>query len=655
MPPHNASTMVTYVAKQHPGFHCTLSETSLVTAGLLRRATRYWGGSGGRGEGSAASGSPPQEATAYAGAEGRGVASTSGDGKRGDPGRTDIAQFLWPPPLGHSPERGGRRPPPTDEPHRRRPAGRGAWRNGGGGGRGISFTRAVLRTATEQGRARPPARPPARRAWAPPAAARRAGPVARAWAVGSAPAGTESDPTARDAPGRREGKERKGDGGGRGCFICCCACKLCSALHNTTAPLLILRSQGRKERKANPAMDGDATAKCSAGEENDRIKYAASSMRGFRYEMEDALTAVLDLDGCSSTSFFGVYDGHGGADVALYCSRQFHIELIKEPDYRKNLHTALEHVYFRIDEKLKRSDEWKREPAHSPGNSTLKKLLKAALCAVKDRYVPPQHEGTTACVALIRGNQIFVANVGDSRCVLSRNGQANDLSIDHKPDLQHERERIERAGGQVTRDGNPQRDISGRIVRVDVGIHRVGGILAISRAIGDFQFKRNKTLSPAQQIVTCCPDIHTVDITDDAEFLIIASDGIWEAKASQEAVDFVRQRLQSGETDLSVICERLLDSCLGRRMSDNMSVILVQFKASARIRSSPGANPTATAEARADEIKVNIELGGQSSNTNANEEGGQSSNPNANEDDDGSVNGCVGCFSRMDLFDAGEE
>ncbi|KAI4994482.1 hypothetical protein ZWY2020_034123 [Hordeum vulgare] len=402
-------------------------------------------------------------------------------------------------------------------------------------------------------------------------------------------------------------------------------------------------------------MDGDATAKCSAGEENDRIKYAASSMRGFRYEMEDALTAVLDLDGCSSTSFFGVYDGHGGADVALYCSRQFHIELIKEPDYRKNLHTALEHVYFRIDEKLKRSDEWKREPAHSPGNSTLKKLLKAALCAVKDRYVPPQHEGTTACVALIRGNQIFVANVGDSRCVLSRNGQANDLSIDHKPDLQHERERIERAGGQVTRDGNPQRDISGRIVRVDVGIHRVGGILAISRAIGDFQFKRNKTLSPAQQIVTCCPDIHTVDITDDAEFLIIASDGIWEAKTSQEAVDFVRQRLQSGETDLSVICERLLDSCLGRRMSDNMSVILVQFKASARIRSSPGANPTATAEARADEIKVNIELGGQSSNTNANEEGGQSSNPNANEDDDGSVNGCVGCFSRMDLFDAGEE
>lgn len=70
-----------------------------------------------------------------------------------------------------------------------------------------------------------------------------------------------------------------------------------------------------------------------------------------------------------------------------------------------------------------------------------------------------------------------------------------------------------------------------------------------------------------------------------------------------------------------------------------MSVILVQFKAGARTH----ANPTATAEARADEIEVNIEVG-QPSNTNANEE-----------DDDGSVNGCVGCFSRLDLFEAGED
>lgn len=119
-----------------------------------------------------------------------------------------------------------------------------------------------------------------------------------------------------------------------------------------------------------------------------------------------------------------------------------------------------------------------------------------------------------------------------------------------------------------------------------------------------------------------------------------------------------------GETDLRAICERLLDSCLGRRVvNDNMSVILVQFKAGARIRSSPRANPTptATAEARA-EIEVNIEGGGRSSNANeeggqscnANVEGGQSSNANE-DDDDGSVKGCVGCFGRWDLFESGED
>lgn len=48
-------------------------------------------------------------------------------------------------------------------------------------------------------------------------------------------------------------------------------------------------------RKANPAMDDDATTKCSSGEENDRIKYAASSMKGFRYEMEDAVSNIAVL------------------------------------------------------------------------------------------------------------------------------------------------------------------------------------------------------------------------------------------------------------------------------------------------------------------------------------------------------------------------
>nr|XP_051211774.1 probable protein phosphatase 2C 21 [Lolium perenne] len=331
--------------------------------------------------------------------------------------------------------------------------------------------------------------------------------------------------------------------------------------------------------------------KCAPRKENGGIKYAVSSLQGLRDEMQDAHAAILDLDGSGFTSFFGVYDGHGGAQVALYCSRQFHIELANDPEYDNNLRVALERVYFRIDEKLQQSDAW-RELVSPPGKGNLIRFPKIDDCFVEllpwkhnlildfsvvclslefvlqVPYTGPLHEGTTACVALIRGNQIIVGNAGDSRCVLSRNGLAIDLSTDHKPNHQHERERIEAAGGQV--------------VRTESGLYCINNEkISTSRAIGDFQYKQNKTSLPAEQMVTCNPDICTVDITNDTDFLLIASDGVWDVMTSQQAVDFVRQYMQSGETDLHVICESLLDSCVSSM--DNSTVILVQFKGGAEI------------------------------------------------------------------------
>ena len=54
---------------------------------------------------------------------------------------------------------------------------------------------------------------------------------------------------------------------------------------------------------------------------------------------------------------------------------------------------------------------------------------------------------------------------------------------------------------------------------------RVNGNLALSRAIGDFEFKKSAELSPEQQIVTAFPDVITHPICDDDEFLVIACDG----------------------------------------------------------------------------------------------------------------------------------
>lgn len=88
---------------------------------------------------------------------------------------------------------------------------------------------------------------------------------------------------------------------------------------------------------------------------------------------------------------------------------------------------------------------------------------------------PGSSSGCTAVVALLAGNELYVANAGDSRCVVCRNGTAMDMSLDHKPEDTEELERIQKAGGRVTMDG------------------RVNGGLNLSRAIGDHAYKMVNT------------------------------------------------------------------------------------------------------------------------------------------------------------------
>jgi serine/threonine protein phosphatase PrpC len=72
-----------------------------------------------------------------------------------------------------------------------------------------------------------------------------------------------------------------------------------------------------------------------------------------------------------------------------------------------------------------------------------------------------------------------VANAGDSRCIIGVNGTSVAMSVDHKPDLPSERDRIYKAGKTV---------VNGR----------VDGNLSLSRAIGDLEYKMNSKLAPDQ-------------------------------------------------------------------------------------------------------------------------------------------------------------
>lgn len=88
------------------------------------------------------------------------------------------------------------------------------------------------------------------------------------------------------------------------------------------------------------------TEKFSEDGEGDRLRYGLSSMQGWRATMEDAHAAYPNLD--SSTSFFGVYDGHGGKVVAKFCAKYLHQQVLKEEAYSAGeIGTSVQKAFFR--------------------------------------------------------------------------------------------------------------------------------------------------------------------------------------------------------------------------------------------------------------------------------------------------------------------
>ncbi|KAH6790922.1 Protein phosphatase 2C family protein [Perilla frutescens var. frutescens] len=320
------------------------------------------------------------------------------------------------------------------------------------------------------------------------------------------------------------------------------------------------------------------TEKFSEDGENNRLRFGLSSMQGWRANMEDAHAALLNLD--NSTSFFGVYDGHGGKVVAKFCAKYLHQQVLKHDAYLAgDIGTAVRKAFLRMDEMMRGQRGWRELAVLGDKMNKFSGMIEGLIWSPRSGDKHDQVDdwtfeegphsdfsgptsGCTSCVAIIGENQLVVANAGDSRCVISRNGQAYNLSRDHKPDLEAERDRILKAGGFIHAG-------------------RVNGSLNLSRAIGDMEFKQNKFLPAEKQIVTADPDVNTVELSDDDEFVVLACDGIWDCMSSQQLVEFIHEQLRH-ESKLSLVCEKVLHRCLapiaGGEGCDNMTMILVQFK-----------------------------------------------------------------------------
>ena len=168
----------------------------------------------------------------------------------------------------------------------------------------------------------------------------------------------------------------------------------------------------------------------------------------------------------------------------------------------------------------------------------------------------------TACVtALIINGKLVVSNAGDCRAVISKDGTAEALTCDHRAGREDERQRIEKLGGIVDRRN---------------GVWRVQGSLAVTRAIGDSHMK---------EWITAEPDTREIEITSDCEFLILASDGLWDYATDQEAVDIARPFCVEKQPNLTLLgggaiaaCKKLIELAVTRKSQDDVSVMIVQLQ-----------------------------------------------------------------------------
>lgn len=301
------------------------------------------------------------------------------------------------------------------------------------------------------------------------------------------------------------------------------------------------------------------TEKSSESGSTKNLAYGLSSMQGWRINMEDAHATITNMkevneytetgqeqdededkpgqtqaDIDESLTFFGVYDGHGGEKAAIFTGDHLH-ELIKSTNAfkRGDYVNALKEGFLSCDQAI-----------------------------LRDFYMRDDDSGCAATSIILNNQKIFCGNAGDSRTIMSINGYAKALSYDHKPSNEGEKARICSAGGYV-----------------DMG--RVNGNLALSRGIGDFEFKKNLNLPPEEQIVTCLPDIimHNIDYSKD-EFIVLACDGIWDCLTSQHCVECIRRGIYEDKS-LTTICEELMELCCAPTSDgsgigcDNMSIIII--------------------------------------------------------------------------------
>ncbi|PUZ56333.1 hypothetical protein GQ55_5G287700 [Panicum hallii var. hallii] len=257
------------------------------------------------------------------------------------------------------------------------------------------------------------------------------------------------------------------------------------------------------------------------------LSWGSFATCGRRETMEDTHFMLPHVSEEKDVFAFGIFDGHRGSAAAEFSVRAV-------PGFLKQFGRSTSPIDA-LAEAFVRTDIAFREELILHQKS--KRIIR------KD-----WHPGCTAVTALVVRNKLFVANAGDCRAILSRAGKPFPMTKDHVASCLKERERVIKAGTEV---------------KWQIDTWRVGtAALQVTRSIGDDDLK------PA---VTAQPEVIETALSEDDEFLVMASDGLWDVVSNEDVLSIIKDTVK----EPAMCSKRLATEAAEHGSKDNITVIVV--------------------------------------------------------------------------------
>lgn len=250
---------------------------------------------------------------------------------------------------------------------------------------------------------------------------------------------------------------------------------------------------------------------------------------GDRVRMEDRYIAAQMI--ASDVLLFGVFDGHNGGDVASYCTSHIATHITRELSDTSHLAH--------------------QRPVEYALTAAIEKLDMAG------SFLPGMHDvGSTACMVVLTTDDAWFVNVGDSRAIIQLDGQVHQMTLDHKPTLKSEVERVQRHGGFISNTD---------------GTWRINGRLNLSRSIGDWSMRPFIIPTPSIRHYRRAGS----SVVD--EYTVLASDGLYDVMTNQDVVHTIDSYPHT-KGGLSRALSSLVVESRRRGSRDNITIVYIGLK-----------------------------------------------------------------------------